>query len=79
MQLFCRGQGAEPRHWRSDPLSHPALAQMSLNELADLPIGNAWISAGEERPQGHFTSGGMLDKIASMLPPVFSPKIVPRS
>ncbi len=28
---------------------------------------------------GHFTVGGMDDKIESTLPPVFSPKIVPRS
>jgi hypothetical protein len=29
--------------------------------------------------QGHFTSGGSEDRIESTLPPVFSPKIVPRS
>ena len=28
---------------------------------------------------GHFTSGGMDDRIESTLPPVLSPKIVPRS
>ena len=28
---------------------------------------------------GHFTSGGIDDRIESTLPPVFSPKIVPRS
>jgi hypothetical protein len=30
-------------------------------------------------PHGHFTAGGMDIKIASTFPPVFSPKIVPRS
>ena len=28
---------------------------------------------------GHFTSGGMDERIESTLPPVFNPKIVPRS
>jgi hypothetical protein len=28
---------------------------------------------------GHFTSGGIDDKIESTLPPVFNPKVVPRS
>jgi len=28
---------------------------------------------------GHFTSGGMDERIESTLPPVFRPKIVPRS
>ena len=28
---------------------------------------------------GHLTSGGMLDRIELTFPPVFSPKIVPRS
>ena len=28
---------------------------------------------------GHFTIGGSEERIASTLPPVFSPKIVPRS
>lgn len=34
---------------------------------------------GSPRPQGHFTLGGIDDKIESTLPPVFNPKIVPRS
>jgi hypothetical protein len=29
--------------------------------------------------QGHFTEGGMDDRIDSTLPPVFRPKMVPRS
>jgi NosR/NirI family transcriptional regulator, nitrous oxide reductase regulator len=29
--------------------------------------------------QGHFTAGGMEDRIESTFPPVFNPKIVPRS
>ena len=32
-----------------------------------------------QRDQGHFTSGGSDMRMASTLPPVFSPKIVPRS
>jgi hypothetical protein len=28
---------------------------------------------------GHFTSGGIDDRMESTLPPVFSPKMVPRS
>lgn len=31
------------------------------------------------RSQGHFTLGGMDERIESTLPPVFRPKIVPRS
>ena len=27
--------------WRADPLSHPVLARMSVDELADLPIDPA--------------------------------------
>jgi hypothetical protein len=30
-------------------------------------------------PYGHFTSGGIDDRIESTLPPVFRPKMVPRS
>ena len=30
-------------------------------------------------PHGHFTSGGIDDRIESTLPPVFRPKIVPLS
>ena len=29
--------------------------------------------------QGHFTTGGMLERMLSTLPPVFRPKVVPRS
>jgi hypothetical protein len=33
----------------------------------------------EDHRYGHFTSGGIDDRIESTLPPVFSPKMVPRS
>ena len=33
----------------------------------------------ELTPHGHFTMGGMDDRIASTLPPVFRPNVVPRS
>lgn len=29
--------------------------------------------------QGHFTTGGIEDRIDSVLPPVFRPNVVPRS
>lgn len=31
--------------WRCDPLSHPALRNMSERELADLPLGRPWFAA----------------------------------
>ena len=31
------------------------------------------------RPHGHFTKGGIEERIEATLPPVFSPKMVPRS
>lgn len=57
---------------RADPLDHPQLQDMSPNELADLPLTPEW-------PYGHFTSGGIEERIESTLPPVLRPKIVPRS
>jgi hypothetical protein len=44
-------------------------------KIATLWIGNTWLG----RRYGHFTSGGIDDRIESTLPPVFSPKMVPRS
>ncbi len=52
--------------------------------------GTAWMPATSadmtllwlitrEITQGHFTNGGMEERIESTLPPVFNPKIVPRS
>ena len=32
----------QARRWQRDPLSHPQLQNMSLRELADLPIPAAW-------------------------------------
>ena len=31
-------QGCHEQDWRHDPLGHPALREMSLRELADLPM-----------------------------------------
>jgi NAD(P) transhydrogenase len=46
------------------------------NTLDSTP-GTAW--AWGEAYTGHFTTGGMLDRIEATLPPVLRPKIVPRS
>ncbi len=76
--FYNRDSICRARH-QADPLSHPDIARMSLRELADLPIGHSWLPMQEKPAQGHFTSGGMLERIASILPPVLRPKIVPRS
>ncbi len=34
---------------------------------------------GPSVAHGHFTTGGMDDRIEATLPPVFRPKVVPRS
>jgi hypothetical protein len=47
-------------------------------ERSDGPRRTADLDAGR-LPYGHFTTGGMEERIESTLPPVFSPKIVPRS
>ena len=67
--------------WLRDPLMHPALQAMDARQLADLPIGHAdGDECRVERPaQGHFTSGGRLERIELTLPPVLRPKMVPRS
>ncbi len=67
------------QRWLLDPLSHPALRQMDARALADLPIGHADSDECECPDQGHFTSGGRLDRIEFTLPPVLRPKMVPRS
>lgn len=41
-------------------------------------IGFVTITAPSS-PQGHFATGGMLERMLSTLPPVFSPNVVPRS
>ena len=38
-----------------------------------------WAHAGGPRHHGHFTTGGMEDRIESTFPPVLSPNTVPRS
>jgi hypothetical protein len=45
------------------------------SELASLPAGQCFGPA----VYGHFTKGGMDDRIESTFPPVLSPKMVPRS
>ena len=39
---------ADPRPSIPDPLSHPALACMSLDQLADLPFSRSGLSDGNE-------------------------------
>jgi len=79
----CRNPLAKKQPF--DPLSHPAIRRMSPRELADLPLGAMWPAACVDRrcrtaaAYGHFTSGGMDDRMASTLPPVFRPNTVPRS
>jgi hypothetical protein len=38
--LWIRRKAVTPvaRDWRDDPMGHPALREMSLRELADLPM-----------------------------------------
>jgi hypothetical protein len=43
--------------------------------FSEPPSVTAWL----ENAHGHFTAGGMDIRIASTFPPVFRPKIVPRS
>lgn len=42
-----------------------------------LDLSHSSFDAGSA--QGHFTSGGMDDRMLSTLPPVLRPKVVPRS
>lgn len=55
----------------------PRITLVYLTEKALAVVGGT--VAGGSRVQGHFTSGGSDIRIASTLPPVFRPKIVPRS
>jgi|GEM_PF-3032841 len=41
-----RTPDADPHRWRRDPLSHPDLQRMSLQELADLPFDPTRIGDG---------------------------------
>ncbi len=45
-----RGAGNGQQRWLQDPLSHPTLSNMTLVELADLPLGRARFA--ECRPTG---------------------------
>lgn len=38
---------AQHDHWRRDPLAHPVLDAMSVNQLADLPAGALRSCCGE--------------------------------
>ena len=42
-------------------------------------VGKARTGKSPPRAQGHFTIGGMEERIEVTLPPVFSPNVVPRS
>ena len=59
---------SSPVHASRWVLSHPPA-----------PCRSTRIPDGIGTPQGHFTSGGSDDRIASTLPPVMSPNLVPRS
>jgi hypothetical protein len=77
--MFQIFSNPSPSAWHADPLSHPQLAAMDERELADLPLARAMREMPRASDQGHFTSGGMLDRIEFTFPPVLSPKMVPRS
>ncbi|WP_454848551.1 hypothetical protein [Rhizobium binxianense] len=48
-------EGAYDR-WRGDPLGHPDLAEMSLRELADLPLpASVFEAPAESRPMAKCT------------------------
>ncbi|MGX1199008.1 hypothetical protein ACSSVQ_002992 [Parvibaculum sp. MBR-TMA-1.3b-4.2] len=54
-----------------DPERHPRRVK---------PLGPGMKPGGQQRMSyGHFTSGGMEDRIEVTLPPVLRPKTVPRS
>ena len=74
----------ERERWTCDPLGHPDIAAMDLRQLADLPAGELrargrLLAAHDQQCHGHLTSGGMLERMELTLPPVFRPKMVPRS
>ncbi len=77
--------GAEmlPRFTNGDlPGGIEAGVSAIIRELSDVPRGESLPRkkvAADGCPQSHFASGGRLIRIASTLPPVFSPKVVPRS
>jgi len=61
------------------PPSHAQWLELQ-SRLYDTPEGEERDRrSSAERPQGHFTIGGMELRIESTLPPVFRPKVVPRS
>ncbi len=55
-------------HLRFAACGKTALLTVWQTERVDLP-----------QPQGHFTTGGMEERIDSILPPVLKPNIVPLS
>ena len=58
------------------------IAAEFAEELAPLPppqVATAVLAFARQFCHGHFTSGGMEERMESTLPPVFSPKMVPRS
>jgi hypothetical protein len=50
-----------------------------LEVMANSPLCPGAICGHWRRRQGHFTTGGIDDRIDSTLPPVFNPNVVPRS
>ncbi len=51
----------------------------SLDSRVSSDVGNAIAHLARASAYGHFTTGGMLERIELTLPPVFRPKVVPRS
>ncbi len=61
---------------RADPCQGRDIAA-PLRQLFDPERAN--VAASVVMPYGHFTTGGIEDRIDSTLPPVRRPKMVPRS
>ena len=82
--VFCRGCFTEGDAWRSTPRSAPdgptTRPTVRTTSSAGAPAfsgpGNSWSSCPA---QGHFTTGGIEERIESTLPPVLRPNTVPRS
>jgi len=57
----------------------PVVKSPSLVDYARCRLYRIILFHREHLPYGHFTTGGIDDRIDSTLPPVFSPNTVPRS
>ena len=54
-------------------------ADRDFGRFPELRVVNPLVEPGMTAAHGHFASGGSDERIASTLPPVLSPKMVPRS